>query len=271
MSEEDQSVDDLDHEIDKSRIVHKDKSIYSTVETVFDHKTRLILFKFLQNDYFTNITGAISTGKEANVYYCEGNPPVACKIFRIDSPSFQKMKRYVEGDYRFKKYKQSRVGFITAWTKKEFKNLKRMNEHGIPAPHPIKSERNVLLMEFLGDGEKVLPRLINVEIDNKAVLYKNIMNDVRKLYRECNLIHADLSPYNILYNQITAQHYIIDVSQAVLTDHPEADVFLIRDIYNMNSYFHSLGIDAIPDTKLYKWITGEDLDEAEYLRFLHSL
>lgn len=43
---------------------------------------------------------------------------------------------------------------------------------------------------------------------------------MRTLYQECKLIHADLSEYNLLYYEDKV--YMIDVSQSVEHDHPKA-------------------------------------------------
>jgi RIO kinase 1 len=266
----DSEVDKIDDKAHRNRQIVKDKEIYSTVETVFDEKTRMILFKFIQDGKFNGIEGSISTGKEANVYYCSGDPPIACKIYRIESPSFQKMKQYVEGDYRFKKYKQSRVGFITAWAKKEFKNLKKMIEIGISAPRPLEVNRNVLLLEFLGSGESVLPKLIEAEIEKPGKLYKAVLDDMKKLYREAKLVHGDLSAFNILFDESTQIHYIIDVSQSVLNSHPSAEEFLLRDIFNINNFFQSQGVNVIEISKVYEWIVGEIADEGNVLRILNE-
>jgi RIO kinase 1 len=63
---------------------------------------------------------------------------------------------------------------------------------------------------------------------------------MRLLYQECKLIHADLSEYNLLYyeNKIN----VIDVSQSVEHDHPQALSFLQRDIKNINDFFKKKGV-----------------------------
>ncbi len=54
---------------------------------------------------------------------------------------------------------------------------------------------------------------------------------MKKMYREANLVHADLSEYNMLWWK--DQLYFIDVSQAVEKQHPLANVFLLRDCANV--------------------------------------
>jgi RIO kinase 1 len=51
----------------------KDKHDRATVELVIDQRTRVVLYKLLNNDYISQIFGCISTGKEANVYHAESN------------------------------------------------------------------------------------------------------------------------------------------------------------------------------------------------------
>lgn len=256
------NVASLDELADTQRMKRKEGDGLKLVETVFDNKTRLILFSLINKGYFNVLEGAISTGKEANVYFATTNDQaIAIKIFRIDAPSFKKMRPYVEGDYRFRRFKSSRSGFIEIWAKKEFKNLKRMEEHNLPVPKPIHVERNILLMEFLGDQDSVLPRLKDSEPRNPSNLYKRIMESVKTIYRKCKLVHADLSEYNILYNSNSDEFFIIDVSQSVLHSHPNADRFLVRDLSNLNRYFQQYKVKLIDLPKLYKWVTGSKLDE----------
>lgn len=257
----DKKIDDLSRQIDKNRERTQDDNKFKLVETVFDDKTRMIIFSFINKGVIQSISGAISTGKEANVYYAHTEQkPVAIKIFRIDAPSFRKMRQYVEGDFRFKRVTGKRSGFIEVWAKKEFKNLQRLRQHGIPAPTPFEVERNVLIMEFLGDGEVVLPLLKDTIPKKPKQMYKRIMESVRKMYQAAKLVHGDLSAFNILYNEKTDEFFFIDVSQAVLEDHPKADEFLLRDLNNVNNFFAGIGVSIIELGKLFKWITGEGAD-----------
>ena len=65
--------------------------------------------------------------------------------------------------------------------------------------------------------------------------------DVRKMYHTCQLVHGDLSEYNLLFHRGKA--YIIDVSQSVEHDHPNALHFLRKDITNLNEFFKRKGTD----------------------------
>ena len=71
--------------------------------------------------------------------------------------------------------------------------------------------------------------------DSKAVL-EEILDNVCLAYQRAEIIHADLSPYNIILQ--SNQHIlIIDWPQYVRTDHPNAEELLRRDVRNILEFF----------------------------------
>jgi RIO kinase 1 len=46
---------------------------------------------------------------------------------------------------------------IKLWAEKEYRNLKRMKEKGLPCPTPVKIKDHVMIMEFIGNGTKAAP------------------------------------------------------------------------------------------------------------------
>ena len=68
----------------KEKVRRKDKADRATVEQVMDHRTRLIVFQWLDRDVISEFNGCISTGKEANVYHCmmDDNENGAVKIYK---------------------------------------------------------------------------------------------------------------------------------------------------------------------------------------------
>lgn len=63
------------------------------------------------------------------------------------------------------------------------------------------------------------------------------------MYTKCDLIHADLSEFNLLWylNRI----WVIDVSQSVMNVHPHALQFLLRDCYNITNVRTRFNFDVI--------------------------
>lgn len=66
---------------------------------------------------------------------------------------------------------------------------------------------------------------------------------MRKMYRDCRLVHADLSEYNIMI--MAEKLYIIDVSQSVEHDHPRSLEFLRSDCTNVTKFFRSKGVSHL--------------------------
>lgn len=71
-------------------------------------------------------------------------------------------------------------------------------------------------------------------------MYVGLVRDMRRLYRECRLVHADLSEFNMLVHE--GSLWIIDVSQSVEQDHPQALEFLRMDCNNVNKFFRCVSI-----------------------------
>ena len=107
---------------------------------------------------------------------------------------------------------------------------------------PIKRIKNILVMEYIGDYSMPAPMLKDVVLTNPKKIFDTIINYVLKMYRKANLIHADLSMFNVLMHK--NHPYIIDVGQGVLKEHPLAYDFLKRDVHNVVHYFKKYGITA---------------------------
>lgn len=248
----------FDRKIEAMGVRIKDADTVKVREDVFDEVTLLALYKLVHKKLITVIGGPISTGKEANVFYGERDGRgLAIKIYRIQTANFKAMTEYLAGDRRFSNVRGTRKGLIFAWTKKEFSNLARAHEAGIPVPEPLAFDRNILLMTFLGRDEVPYPQLRNAEVEDYAAVYGEVLGYVERLYQEARLVHADLSEYNILYHE---KPYLIDMGQAVTLDHPRAPVFLIRDIKNLNRYF-SRYCDVQDEQEIIKTLVGTERRE----------
>ena len=92
-------------------------------------------------------------------------------------------------------------------------------------------------MEYIGD-ENAAPKLRDVTLSDPVSVYQQIMVDVNKL-NKANLVHSDLSEYNILIVEKEGKEkpILIDMGQAVLTTHPHAKEFYERDLENIKKYF----------------------------------
>ncbi len=215
-----------------------------TYEEVFDKRTLHELYDLMKKGSLETLEYPISTGKEAKVFMGEekDGSPVAVKIMRINTAVFKKYRKYIEGDYRFEDVPKG-VKMIYSWTKKEFSNLKLMHEEGIRVPEPVSFSKNILIMEYLDHRDHPAPMLKDVDIDKEDMEYvcDLVLGYMDTLYNELEMIHGDLSEFNVLIAD--TYPYLIDVSQSVFLDHPRALELLERDVGNMVRYFKSNGVD----------------------------
>ncbi|KIM63326.1 hypothetical protein SCLCIDRAFT_1214211 [Scleroderma citrinum Foug A] len=245
----------------------KDKSDRATSELVLDPRTRLILFKMIGRGSIQEVNGCVSTGKEANVYHALtlDNQHLALKIYKTSILVFKDRDRYVTGEYRFRRgYSRNPRKMVRLWAEKEMRNLKRLVVAGIYCPEPVEVKENVLVMTFLGDKEGwASPRLKDAEIPSSEYpsLYQELVLNMRRMYHQCKLVHADLSEYNIIYHD--THLYIIDVSQSVEHDHPSAFDFLRKDIKNVEEYFGRFGVKGLGVRRCFEFITREVLEDGE--------
>ena len=103
------------------------------------------------------------------------------------------------------------------------------------------------------------PRIVEGSIYGDAVRIPvdKIAEAVRRLYQKAQLVHGDLSEYNIMI--VDLEPVIFDFAQAVPPEHPMAHTFLERDLVRMNEYFSRIGVTVPPIERLTKWVTGEDV------------
>ena len=245
--DENHKVAKADAEVQKliSRKRTKDANDRKVSSEIFDKSTLQILYKLANQGYLDVLNGAISTGKEANVLkgIKEDGSVVAVKIYRIATSDFKKMQYYIAGDPRFNVRSNNKRQLISNWVNKEFRNLTRLADAGVRVPKAITSLNNVLIIEFIGDEEgNPAPTVKNLPPQDPNDFYEKLVKEMDLFINKANLIHGDLSSYNIL--NLDEKPVIIDVSQSVVRDHIIANELLERDIKNISFEFSKMGVDT---------------------------
>jgi len=272
------------------RVREKEKADRATCEQVLDPRTRMILFKLLNQHVLETINGCISTGKEANVYHgtlgvktpTEDAPAsvkpltggdAAIKVYKTSILVFKDRDRYVNGEFRFRRgyCKSNPRKMVKLWAEKEMRNLVRLKQAGIRCPDALLLRQHVLVMRFLGKNGNAAPKLkdVTLSIEKLHELYWEAITVMRTIYQKCKLVHADLSEYNILY--FKGHLYIIDVSQAVEHDHPNAMRFLQMDCTNMTAYFRRQGVATLTVRELFDFITDGAIEDEQIDAYLEVL
>ncbi|MBQ3620915.1 MAG: hypothetical protein II940_04505 [Methanosarcinaceae archaeon] len=267
--ENDKRMRMLEDKRNKGRIFRKDSENLKVEENVFDVPTLKLLYTLSNKGYIEEMGGSISTGKEANLFYAKGRDgrENAVKIYRISSSTFQAMDPYIFKDPRFMNIRHSRKDIIFAWTRKEYQNLLRVRRADIPAPEPLLAERNILLMEFIGENGRPYPRLKEARLTDEEAgkVFDTVCEYMRRMFIRARLVHADLSEYNILIDPHTTAPIIIDVGQAVTLEHPHFREFLVRDIGNILRFFRKYGIRSTTEDVL-KIVREKRPEDEPYIR-----
>ncbi len=190
---------------------------------------------------------SLGVGKEADVY--EALTPekerVAVKFHRLGRTSFRETRRkrgYLADKRHASWLFQSRLA-----AEKEFEALKVAYAAGVSVPKPLHQNRHIIVMGYI-EGYN----LADVDtLDDPAAFLDEILENIRLAYR-AGVIHTDLSEYNVVV-QPDGKVLLIDWPQFVFRNHPNADMLLRRDVFNILRYFErKFGIERNVDEAMLK-------------------
>ncbi|MDH3644692.1 MAG: serine protein kinase RIO [Gammaproteobacteria bacterium] len=208
-------------------------------------------------DTVTTVVDVINDGKEATVYLCEttNGELAAAKIYRAQKfRAFNNAKNYVDTraipDRRVAKAirkgtQRGKTMGQLMWVNREWDALQILYDEGASVPEPLAHSDVGILMEYLGDEHQAAPTLVEMKLtgDVAAGAWRACLRDVEHLL-DCDLIHGDLSGYNVLWWQ--GRPRLIDLPQAVdYRNLGNAFELLHRDIANLAKSFPDLGADPI--------------------------
>lgn len=172
----------------------------------------------------------LGVGKEADVYDAldPKGERVAVKFHRLGRTSFRQTLRK-------RGYTTEHTGWLfqsRLAAEKEFQALKLVFPHGVAVPKPISQNRHVLVMGMIEGAELAEYQ----EIPEPKKVLKEILRNIRRAYLKAEVIHADLSEYNILLKP-DMHILMIDWPQYVTKNHPNAQRLLTRDVKNILRFF----------------------------------
>ncbi len=251
-------METLDVEIDRllRRGGYRDRETFKVVNEVFDKTTLDSLSYLIKRGKLEDLKGVLSTGKEANVFLGVGGggEKLAVKVYRTYTTEFRRLWSYLVADPRVGYMPKDVRKLIMVWTRREFKNLRRAIKYAVRVPEPVAFRNNVLVMEFIG-GEEPAPRLKDVRLGRKELedLYSHLMRIIERLWRRGDMVHGDLSEYNVL---MWDEPVIIDWSQATVRRNVMSLELLRRDVFNVTSYFMRRGLDVEDPSKVYEDLTA---------------
>ena len=219
------------------------------------------LASFIAEGLITAVIRTEKSGKEGTVYCCRADPStgydlLAAKVYRPRTHrTFKNDAVYGEGrailnkrDARAvaRKSDWGRATKFGMWIGHEYETLAVLHELGSDVPRPLRIADCAILMEYVGDQEAAAPKLkeLQLEPDEVRPLFARMLNNV-EAWLAHDLVHGDLSAYNILYWQGSLT--VIDFPQAVdPRTNPNAFELLRRDIDNVCRYWSQYGVRSDP-------------------------
>jgi RIO kinase 1 len=240
------------------------------------------LHSFYNEGLITDVLALVKGGKEASVYLCQANPTtgldlLAAKVYR------PRMFRNLRNDAMYRRGREvltaqgrpagKQAGTFarairnkttfglqaahTSWLMHEFMALEQLYAVGAAVPRPVSSSDNAILMSYHGAQAMAAPTLNTVSLELKEAerLFQEVLRNVDLMLQQ-DLVHGDLSAYNILYVVKEggsgaaggAEIVIIDFPQVVnLHTNPKARFILRRDIQRVCEYFASQGVACDPE------------------------
>ncbi|MDR1992665.1 MAG: serine/threonine protein kinase [Nitrososphaerota archaeon] len=236
--------------LDKLNLTYRTRGAYTGYTLNYAGYDCLAINTLLKAKIITSFGQTLGVGKEADVYDAL-NPSgtrIAIKFHRLGRISFRQTRR-----------KRGYIKEHSSWlfqshlaAEKEFQALKRAYEHGVSVPQPLSQNRHVIAMGMIEGGE--LSRY--KDIGDTGEVLQELLCNVKKTYLKAQLIHADLSEYNLIL-QPDGHILIIDWPQAVKTDHQNAKELLERDLKNVLNFFNRKFNLKLTLEDAYRYVTGE--------------
>jgi len=210
------------------------------VNEVLDKTTMLTIYKMINSHIISYVNGAVKAGKESVLFWAvdQNQNDVALKVYLVTTSNFKRRAQYILGDPRFSKIKRGTRNLVNLWAQKEFSNLTRCFECGIPVVKPIHVSKNVLAIEFVGKNGVPAKTLLESKVNKKD--FDMAISILKKLYKDAKLVHADYSEYNIFKTEKGL--VVFDLGSAVDLQHPNSNEFLKRDINNITKFFVKRGL-----------------------------
>ena len=222
---------------------------FITEHNVFDAFTNRNIFKLISQGHFDGLESPISIGKEANIFSAKkGKKKLIVKIYRLENCDFNSMYSYIKEDPRYLNLKGKKRKIIFSWVQREFRNLIKAREAKVAVPTPLTFIGNIIVMEYIGDGD-VAPKLKDGIPKDPKKFFDEIMIYIKRLYA-ADLVHADLSSFNIL--NYKEKPIFIDFSQTSSIKTSTALGYLKRDIHNIATFFTKHGLRINEEKELKK-------------------
>lgn len=223
-----------------------------------------------EQQWFDDILQIVKGGKEASVYQCRGNATtgvewLAAKVYR------PRMFRALRNDAAYREGRAMldedglvirREGPLKAirnrsalgdrlihqsWIMHEVQAMQNLHEAGLDVPRVFANGDNAILMDFIGDEAGAAPILHAVRLEKAEAqrIFERVLHNIEGMLA-LDIIHGDLSAYNILYRD--GEITLIDFPQVVAPgQNRNAFGIFSRDVRRICDYFRRQGVLSDPE------------------------
>jgi RIO kinase 1 len=227
--------------------------------------------------WITDVVRVVKSGKEATVYLCRGGERsgedlVAAKLYRTSrNRMFRDSSAYEEGGMRAAGRRErlaaaKRTAFgrevkHARWLGRERETLDVLHRAGARVPRAVAALDAFVLLSWIGNGDEAAPHLRQVELDSADHRrVRDILLGEVELFLACNIVHGDLSEYNVLVRD--GEPVVIDFPQAVdARFNRNARDLLRRDLENLNRFFSrqdaSFDTERLAGDLWRRWLRSE--------------
>jgi RIO kinase 2 len=140
---------------------------------------------------------------------------------------------------------------------REYKILIELFNKGARVPEPVAWNRHAVVTKFIENSVELYKRPELTEEQAKKVLLE-VLETLRKAYVEVEVVHGDLSEYNVLVKlDENVEAYVIDWPQYVYRNEPHAEELLQRDVQYITRFFKKVYRVEVDPSEAIRYVKGE--------------
>lgn len=236
--------------LNKLGLIYRTRGAYTGHKLNYAGYDCLAINNLVKEGVIASFGQSLGVGKEADVYdaLSPTSKRIAVKFHRLGRISFRQTRR--KRGYAREHSSWLFLSHIAA--EKEFEAMKLVYENGVSVPEPISHNRHVIAMGMIEGAQLSKYK----DIGKAEKVLREILQNIRKTYLKADLIHGDLSEYNIILEP-NGHILIIDWPQAVKTGHANAAELLERDLKNVLTFFSRKFSIELSLKEAFEYVIGE--------------
>ncbi|RLG86635.1 MAG: serine/threonine protein kinase [Thermoprotei archaeon] len=215
----------------------------------------LALKELVDRNVVAALGDKIGVGKESDVYKAltPDNKLASIKFHRIGRTSFKKVVLHRDYGLKFERSDWLIRSIISG--KRELEALRILNNVNALVPNALGGAKHAVVTEYL-EGVELYE--VKELLNPKDVLW-NIIETIKKAYKEAGIIHGDLSEYNVLIVISDEKEipYIIDWPQWIAVVDPNAQNLLERDVRYIVRFFRKRFRLDISEEEVLRYVKSE--------------